>query len=141
MHPSPVAPQILNLPTDVERLVAAHQTVRAELLGERTVGGHWVGELSSSPLATAAAVSALVIAHSNGGFDSPDGVPLAERTQLQNMLQGGLSELIVESLHWLAGRQNVDASTRKAASPRCGSATAATRVFPHRSWPAPRLPD
>ncbi len=108
MHPSPVAPPILSLQTDVERLVAAQQTVRAELLGERTVGGHWVGELSSSPLATAAAVSALVIAHSNGGFDSPDGVPLAERTQLQNMLQGGLSELIVESLHWLAGRQNVD---------------------------------
>ena len=96
----------MNLHVDVERLIAAHETVRSELLGERTVGGHWVGELSSSPLATAAAVSALVVAHGNGGFDVP--VRRAERTNLQDMLQGDLSELIVESLHWLAERQNED---------------------------------
>jgi squalene-hopene/tetraprenyl-beta-curcumene cyclase len=97
----------MNLQSDVERLFAAHNTVRAGLLGERTVGGHWVGELSSSPLATAAAVSALVISHGNGGFDAAGTAP-PERTQLQNMLQGDLSELIVESLHWLAERQNAD---------------------------------
>ena len=58
----------MNPHVDVERLIAAHDTVRNELLGERTVGGHWVGELASSPLATATAVSALVIAHGNGGL-------------------------------------------------------------------------
>jgi squalene-hopene/tetraprenyl-beta-curcumene cyclase len=98
----------MNLQVDTERLIAAHETVRSELLGERTVGGHWVGELSSSPLATAAAVSALVIAHGNGGLDAAAGGTLPEHSHLQNMLQGDLSELILESLHWLAERQNND---------------------------------
>jgi squalene-hopene/tetraprenyl-beta-curcumene cyclase len=88
--------------------VAAHQAVRAELLGERTVGGHWVGELSSSPLATAAAVSALVIAQANGGFDGAEAASTPAGIHFQNLLQGDLSELIVESLHWLAERQNAD---------------------------------
>ncbi len=108
MHPSLVAPPIMNLQTDVERLVAAHRRVRSELLGERTVGGHWVGELSSSPLATAAAVSALVVAHGNAGFDASRDTAPPERTHLQNMLQSGISELVIESLHWLAERQNED---------------------------------
>jgi squalene-hopene/tetraprenyl-beta-curcumene cyclase len=98
----------MNLQIDVERLIAAHDAVRSELLGERTVGGHWVGELSSSPLATAAAVSALVIAHGNGGLDAAARATSPENNQMQNLLQGDLSELIVESLHWLAERQNED---------------------------------
>src|SRR3972149_859613 len=108
MHPSSVAPPIMTLQVDVERLIAAHDAVRAELLGERTVGGHWVGEVSSSPLATAAAVSALVIAHGNGGFDAVAGTTPPERNHMQNLLQGDLSELIVERLQWFAARQNED---------------------------------
>ena len=109
MHPSPVALQNMNLHVDVERVIAAHDTVRSELLGERTVGGHWVGELSSSPLATATAISALVIAHGNGASDAATSVAVSpDRVNLQRLLQGDLSELIVESLHWLAERQNED---------------------------------
>lgn len=106
MPPSLVAPA--NTFFDVERLIAAYDTVRSELLGERTVAGHWVGAPSSSPLATAAAVSALVIAGSDGGFDSLQSGDSAQRSRLQDMLQGGISELVVESLHWLAERQNKD---------------------------------
>ena len=108
MHPSPVAPPIMNLQTDVERLVAAHNAVRSELLGERTVGGHWVGELSSSPLATAAAVSRTGDRARQRRLRRCRRDIAPERTHLQNMLQGDLSELIVESLHWLAERQNAD---------------------------------
>src|SRR3954454_20224749 len=46
---------------DTERLRAAYEKVRDELLAERTAPGHWVGELSSSALATATAVSALAV--------------------------------------------------------------------------------
>lgn len=104
MHPSSVAPPNLSLHVDSERLIAARNAVRAALLAERTVGGHWVGELASSPLATAAAVSALVVAHGNGSLEATS----TERTRLQDLMQGDLSELIVESLHWLAERQNQD---------------------------------
>jgi len=45
---------------DAARLRAVYQRVRDDLLAEQE-GGHWVGELSSSALATATAVSALAI--------------------------------------------------------------------------------
>ena len=41
-----------------ERLETAYQTALAALLAERTSEGHWVGELSTSALSTAVAVSA-----------------------------------------------------------------------------------
>ena len=53
----------MNLEVDLERVRLAYKTVRAELLAERSADGHWIGQMSSSPLATAAAVSALVVAH------------------------------------------------------------------------------
>ncbi len=53
------------------------------LLAERTAAGHWEGELSSSPLATATAVSALT-------------------------LVGGHERLVREGLRWLAAHQNDD---------------------------------
>lgn len=111
MHPSLVAPSKssnLSALCDIERLLAAHKHVRAELLAERTVAGHWVGEPSSSPLGTAAAVCALVIASSDGGYNVLESDKLPERSRLQDMLQGGISELVIESLHWLAERQNKD---------------------------------
>ena len=43
------------------RISAAYQTVRADLLAERAPAGHWVGELASSSLSTATAVSALAL--------------------------------------------------------------------------------
>ena len=53
----------MTLQFDFERLRLAGKTACAELLAERSAGGYWVGRLSSSPLATATAVSALVVAH------------------------------------------------------------------------------
>lgn len=93
---------------DIKRLIAAHNAVRFELLAERTVRGHWVGEVSSSPLATAAAISALVIAHGNHGLDDAAAAQAPDRNSLHNLLQGDLSELIVDGLHWLAEHQNKD---------------------------------
>jgi len=99
----------MNLHVDLERVRVAHKTVRAELLAERTGAGHWVGELGSSPSATATAVSALVIAHQNDAGLSLSELPVDDRQfHSQDILQGDLSELIVESLHWLAQHQNED---------------------------------
>jgi len=98
----------MNVGFDVERVVAAHEAVRAELLGERTVGGHWVGELGPSPLATATAISALVTAHASGSISVSVGSARDERPDMQQLVNGDLSELLVDSLRWLAERQNED---------------------------------
>ena len=68
-----------------ERLLAALDTARRDLLAARVEGaGHWVGELSTSALSTATAISALVLA---GGPDRG---------------------LIERGIDWLATRQNPD---------------------------------
>ena len=74
---------------DNSRLRAAYETAKSELLAERTPDGHWVGELSTSALSTATAVSALAIAQKHGGtgrFDS--------------LISGGIA--------WLVAHQNDD---------------------------------
>ena len=87
----------MSIQFDAERLIAAGQIARTQLLDERCPNGHWIGELSSSPLATATAISALVLAEQHGGSGvlpayTPEGnVPFADR-----IYQGDLSELIVE---------------------------------------------
>jgi len=72
------------------QLEAAYQTALAALLTERTPEGHWVGELSTSALSTATAVSALALVRkastSHGSFDS--------------LISGGIN--------WLAANQNAD---------------------------------
>src|SRR5215510_1122023 len=72
------------------RLDAAYQTALAALLAERTPDGHWVGELSTSALSTAVAVSALALVQKNttafGRFDA--------------LIDGGLT--------WLCEHQNAD---------------------------------
>jgi squalene-hopene/tetraprenyl-beta-curcumene cyclase len=70
---------------DPTRLLRAYETARAALLAERTPQGHWVGELSTSALSTAVAVSALA--------------------QVQ---RAGFDALITGGLDWLAGHQNDD---------------------------------
>jgi len=47
--------------SDYERLSTAYAKARDDLLAVRAPGGHWVGELASSALATATAVSALAL--------------------------------------------------------------------------------
>ena len=98
----------MNLHVDVERVLAAHDTVRSELLAERTLGGQWVGELSSSPLATATAVSALTLAHAVRPEERHAKGAANGQINADHIVQGDLSELIVESLHWLAQHQNAD---------------------------------
>jgi squalene-hopene/tetraprenyl-beta-curcumene cyclase len=99
----------MSIQFDAERLFAAGQTVRTQLLHERCPAGHWVGELSSSPLATATAISALVLAEQHGGCGLlPAYPPEGNAPFTDAVYQGDLSELIVESVHWLARQQNED---------------------------------
>jgi squalene-hopene/tetraprenyl-beta-curcumene cyclase len=73
-----------------ERLESAYQTALAALLAERHPGGYWLGELSTSALSTATAVSALALVgkHSQS----------AERHD----------DLIAGGARWLAEHQNPD---------------------------------
>jgi squalene-hopene/tetraprenyl-beta-curcumene cyclase len=77
---------------EFDRLQRAWLRVRDELLAERTPDGHWVGELSSSALATATAVSALSVvkksAISDFGFR--------------------ISDLVERGTAWLVRQQNDD---------------------------------
>jgi squalene-hopene/tetraprenyl-beta-curcumene cyclase len=76
-------------PPDPARLDAAYQTALAALLAERTPEGHWVGELSTSALSTATAISALALVQKQTGS-----------TEHQALIEGGLA--------WLAAHQNAD---------------------------------
>jgi squalene-hopene/tetraprenyl-beta-curcumene cyclase len=79
------------LPTDLaDRLEAAYQTALAVLLAERHPDGHWVGELSTSALSTATAVSALALVQKHS--------PTAARHD----------DLIAGGVRWLATHQNAD---------------------------------
>ncbi len=94
---------------DRQRLADAHQTVRRQLLAERAPAGPWVGELSSSPLSTATAISALVIAEQSGtSHGLPAFTPGEEPSHFDEIYRNDLSELIVQSMQWLARQQNDD---------------------------------
>src|SRR5262245_16229678 len=80
----------MNHPPPPDRLETAYQTALVKLLAERTPEGYWVGELSTSALSTATAVSALSLVQkatsAHGCFDA--------------LVRGGLD--------WLAAHQNED---------------------------------
>ncbi len=82
----------------VERLQTAYKSVAADLLAASHPAGYWPGQLSSSPLATATAVSALVCCELE--------------MQRKNCLKEDWSEkiqlLIFSGLHYLAKHQNED---------------------------------
>ena len=73
---------------DLDRLERAYRTARGALLAQRTPDGHWVGELSTSALSTATAVSALA---------------LVQRHTAQHH-----SSLIANGIAWLVAHQNID---------------------------------
>ncbi len=75
---------------DAGRLERAYQTALAALLAERHPDGHWVGELSTSALSTAVAVSALSL------------------VQKATAVHGSFASLIDGGLAWLAAHQNAD---------------------------------
>jgi squalene-hopene/tetraprenyl-beta-curcumene cyclase len=73
---------------DPVRLNRAYQAARTALLAERAPEGHWVGELSTSALSTAVAVSALALVERAG--------------------HGSFAPLIAGGLAWLAAHQSSD---------------------------------
>jgi squalene-hopene/tetraprenyl-beta-curcumene cyclase len=75
---------------DTARLHAAYDRVRRDLLAERATAGHWIGQLSSSALSTATAVSALTLVQRNA---TP---------------HNRFDRLIAGAIRWLAGHQNAD---------------------------------
>jgi squalene-hopene/tetraprenyl-beta-curcumene cyclase len=99
---------LMNLQVDVERVLLAHKAVRAELMAERSQRGHWTGHVASSPLATAAAISALVAAHRPDTTHALRHNTEGDSQVIAQLVQGDLSELLVECLHWLARHQNAD---------------------------------
>ena len=99
----------MNLQVDRERLALAYQTARTQLLAERNSASHWTGELSSSPLSTATAISALVLAEQgiwNTGLAKY--TPGEEPSHVDEIFRADFSELVVQSLRWLAEQQNED---------------------------------
>src|ERR1700751_5257856 len=97
-----------------DRLAQAYQTARIALLAERTPDGHWVGELSSSALATATAVSALAVVR-NVGWDkavqAAGGPPsrmdmVGQRSQSELVPLYSVDDLIHRGVAWLVKQQN-----------------------------------
>ena len=89
---------------DPDRLVAAYETARVDLLDERVRAGHWVGELSTSALSTATAVSALSIVRREA---AKAGANTAQLTALFGSPER-LSGLIAGGVRYLATHQNAD---------------------------------
>ena len=71
---------------------SAHKQVCQDLLGERTRSGYWVGELSSSSLSTATAISALIVLDRNAGQ--------SRRPETGSLVEAGVN--------WLLSQQNSD---------------------------------
>jgi squalene-hopene/tetraprenyl-beta-curcumene cyclase len=87
------------------RVTSAFQSARKQLLASRAPEGHWIGELSSSALSTATAVSALTLVQRNHVDCGASGqLPLIEGGE------GGaqIGQLIAGGIAWLAERQNED---------------------------------
>jgi len=76
---------------DYERLLAAYTRARHDLLAARGAHGHWEGELASSSLSTATAVSALALVKKHSQAESADE---------QSLIKAGVK--------YLAGQQNGD---------------------------------
>jgi squalene-hopene/tetraprenyl-beta-curcumene cyclase len=93
---------------DGPRLAAAGRQARTELLSHRNAGGSWHGRLSYSPLATAAAVSALALAEQHVDDQPQDRSGKSDSWLSGVLFRTELNELVIESLRWLADRQNPD---------------------------------
>ncbi len=85
---------------DLDRLMAAYETARCDLMAETTADGHWTGQLSSSALSTATAISALAIVERHA--------PMAAGRIADERRECALSELVMGSVRWLARSQNAD---------------------------------
>lgn len=77
------------------RVVDAWQRARSRLLAERTEQGHWIGQLSTSALSTATAISALALARKH-------------RTQSYVKRSDEIDAAIATACRWLLSAQNAD---------------------------------
>lgn len=75
---------------DIQRTQLALEIARDDLLSERNAAGHWTGELSSSALSTATAVSAITIYLRESGL-LEDAESFRE---LQRQVEGGIGYLV-----------------------------------------------
>ena len=84
-----------------QRLEEAYQTARQTLLAERTENGHWVGQLASSALSTATAVSALSVFRKKIDDTHRSSIPNAATLEK-------IEVLIKNGTEWLIARQQLD---------------------------------
>jgi squalene-hopene/tetraprenyl-beta-curcumene cyclase len=78
-------------------------------VGVRPLEGFWTRDLTSSPSATAAAVSALVVAEQHCDDVPQTGPPITNNSWTPGSLfRGEFMQLVVQNLRWLAERQNAD---------------------------------
>ncbi len=112
---------------DFHPLLAAFQTARRELLALRVPAGHWLGELSGSPFATASAAVALSIVAKNVGEDV--------RSDAYRQLAG-------RAVQWLAARQIGDGGWGDApVGPSNLAATMLVRAAVHLAGQSQQLSD
>src|SRR4051812_25015462 len=83
---------------EYQRLQAAYERAKRDLLDARGPHGHWEGELASSALATATAVSALALVHKHA----------VRRESRQESDAADLQSMIDAGVKYLAGQQNED---------------------------------
>ena len=83
------------------RLTSAYHKARRDLLWERSSEGPWVGELSSSALSTATAISALVLASQRHSRDKQSDGTTSDQDHSDNTL-------IDQGIAWLVEQQNPD---------------------------------
>ena len=84
---------------DYDKLCDAHRVARELLLGHRDAAGHWEGQLSSSALSTATAISALALVRRQ--LERDDSAAACEQ-------QERIGRLIFGGLDWLVRNQNAD---------------------------------
>ncbi|MGL6196017.1 MAG: pectate lyase [Thermoguttaceae bacterium] len=88
-------------PQEQDRIRTAYKCVRDELLKQRDTSGHWIGELSSSALSTATAVSALSIYRQKCEVSQRK-----EFTSHEHLAK--IHKLIKNGATWLIATQNSD---------------------------------
>ncbi len=90
---------------DTARLQHAFDTLRDELLAQCTPQGHWVGELASSAVSTATAISALALVERHAAHQAS---PASDQNGAWDRQLAQLSSLICHGVEWLADQQNDD---------------------------------
>ena len=96
------------LHVDGERLEAARLATFRQLASSANSAGAWTGQLSSSPLATAAAVSALALAEQHVDDQPRQGAPGHDSWMSGVLIREELTQMLMQSLRWLASHQQAD---------------------------------